>query len=147
MARGLARCTQATLISFFILRASNNHATINTFTMIAIATVCLIASTAANPQAVATGSTAGGLRGYTVTNKPVDFTQHGLGNPGSDDADRKLSILTQGCGERCDFVSYCKSGLTCSVFVFGTGKCHASSGAWGMLGSAPDTSCSASGSG
>ena len=107
--------------------------------MIAIATVCLAAFTAANPQAVATGSTAGGLRGYTVTNKPVDFTQHGLGNPGSDDAnrklmghsashyglnfrgsddaDRKLSILTQGCGERCDFVSYCKSGLTCSVYI------------------------------
>ena len=58
--------------------------------MIAIATVCLAAFTAANPQAVATGSTAGGLRGYTVTNKPVDFTQHGLGDPGSDNADRKL---------------------------------------------------------
>ena len=57
-----------------------------------IATVCLAAS-AANPQA----------------------TSHKEG--------RQLIGYTQSLGERCDMISYCKSGLTCNNGVFGTGKC------------------------
>jgi hypothetical protein len=36
---------------------------------------------------------------------------------------RQLIGYTQSLGERCDMISYCKSGLTCNNGVFGTGKC------------------------
>ena len=36
---------------------------------------------------------------------------------------RQLYLYTQSLGERCDMVSYCVSGLTCTASLFGTGKC------------------------